>query len=1177
MRASSILAIFHAAALAGAPALADTPVDFSRDVRPILSNRCFKCHGPDPASLKGELRLDTAETAYASGESGHPAIVRGQPDKSEIIRRIFSHDPDMMMPPPEAKMELPAAEKEILRKWVAQGAEYRPHWAFVPPQRPPVDPAAGNAIDVLVRQKLAAEGLQPSPEAPRGQLIRRVSLDLIGLPPTPEEVDAFVNDPDPAAYEKLVDRLLASPHYGERWARRWLDLASYADTNGYEKDRERVIWPWRDWVIRALNSDTPFDQFTIKQLAGDMLPNATLDDRIATGFHRNSMLNEEGGIDPLEFRFHAMTARVATTGTTWLGMTVGCAQCHTHKYDPIQHKEYYGLMAFLNNANEVPLDLPDPGLQQRQADREKQARTLLASLPSHWPVPISEEADWSVSKILAATTASGETPTLAEDQSVSISGNGAERDTYTLTLESTAPTADRIRLEAMANPAKPDSGPGHTPHGNFVLSEIEVLTRAQGSSGAWEPVPLAAATAEVEQSGYPAASAIDGNLSSGWAVQEVGKALVRGTRTATFRFAKPLAGPRQFMVKLVQNHGGFHTLACVRLATGTPPQNTPPPETPEALAAAAYDPWLAEIRKHTVPWTTLKPDSFVSGEPILTLEADQSIFVSGDTTKDDRFTLTFKNAPAGLTALRLEALTDSRLPANGPGMTYYEGNAGDFMLYDFNVSLNGKELTLAKAVASHGNAAMAIDQEDLTGWTGTDTIGRPVQAVFEFAEPLATAGELVVEMKMGRHYAATLGKFRLSATTAPGPIAARQLPEGLEDILASNDPARIEQARPRLFEHFLLTAPQLAQHSNKIRELLQPLLPLRTPAFVERAPEHRRKTFLHNRGEYLQPKEEVEPFTPAFLPPMAAGEPKNRLGFARWLVARDNPLTARVTVNRHWQAFFGMGITKTLDDFGFQGELPINQPLLDWLAVEFMENGWSTKKLHRTIVTSATYKQDSRVTPELLERDPENRLLARGPRVRVEAEIVRDLALKTAGLLSEKSFGPPVRPPQPASVTEGAYAGMTWAVSTGEDRYRRALYTFAKRSTPYASFQTFDAPSGEACVARREISNTPLQSLVLLNDEVFFEAAQAFGTAIAAHPGTAEEKLHFAFMRCLSRPPSSAETSQLLGFLATQTRRFQEGSLKIADLMPPGATVEQGAWMTVARVLLNLDETITKN
>jgi Protein of unknown function (DUF1553)/Protein of unknown function (DUF1549)/Planctomycete cytochrome C len=1158
-------------------ALAENPVDFSRDVRPILSNRCFKCHGPDLAGLKGELRLDIAKSAYGPGESGKIAIVPGKPEASEIIHRITSKDPELIMPPPEAKMEITSQEIEILQKWVSQGAEYRPHWAFVPPRRPELDAAAENPIDTLVRKKLVEAKMKPSPEADRYSLIRRVSLDLTGLPPSPEEVEVFAKDPDPLAYEKLVDRLLASPHYGERWARRWLDLARYADTNGYEKDRERVIWPWRDWVIRALNKDMPFDQFTIKQLAGDLLPNATLDDKIATGFHRNSMLNEEGGIDPLEFRFHAMTDRVATTGTTWLGLTVGCAQCHTHKYDPIQHREYYGLMAFLNNANEVPLDLPDPELPKRQADREKKASALLDQLASKWPVPKALDAEWKTPKLVTAVNEAGVSAKLGTDQSAAFPSQGGERESFTLVLDSQAASTDRVRLEALADPGNRASGPGRTEQGNFVLTEIEVLTRPLGSAGAWEPVSLAKATAEVEQSGYPVAHAIDGNPATGWAVQDSDGKKISGDRTAVFHFTNSLTGPRQFMVKLAQNFGGFHTLKRVRMATGTPFKESPPPAKPETLATQAFEKWLANIKKHTVPWTILKPDAMVSNEPILSLEPDHSIFVSGDTTKDDRFTLTFKNVPAGLAALRLEALTDSRLPANGPGMTYYEGKTGDFLLYDFNVKVDGKEIQLASATASTGNAAAMLDASDLSGWTGTNTVGEPIQAVFQFAEPLPTTGELVVELKMGRHYAATLGKFRLSTTTVPKTAVARQLPEGIEELLVTNSEAGLSQARDRLFDHFLSQAPELEEPAKAIRELLHPLLPPRTPAFVERTSENRRKTFLHNRGEYLQPKEQIEPFVPAFLSPMAAGEPKNRLGLAHWLVARDNPLTARVTVNRHWQAFFGTGLTKSLDDFGFQGELPMNQALLDWLAVEFMENGWSVKKLHRAIVTSATYKQDSKVTPEHLERDPENRLLARGPRVRAEAEMIRDLALKVAGLLSGKQFGPPVRPPQPASVTEGTYAGMTWKVSTGEDRYRRALYTFAKRSTPYAASQTFDAPTGEACVARREVSNTPLQSLVLLNDEVFFEAAQAFGKNIAAHPGPPEEKLRFAFMQCLTRPPSPAETQRLLSFYQAQSQRLQSGGLKLAELMPKGATSDQASWMTVARVLLNLDETITKN
>lgn len=1145
-------------------------LDFNRDVRPILSNRCFKCHGPDEGTRKGKLRLDDRASALGSGKSGEIAIVPGKPSESEFIKRLHSTDPDEVMPPASAKMELTAAEKDILEKWIAQGAEYKPHWAFVAPQT-----TGTHSIDGFIREKLAAENLQPSPEAGKHQLVRRVSLDLTGLPPSLEETEAFINDNSPDAYDKLVDRLLASPAYGERWARRWLDLARYADTNGYEKDRERQIWPWRDWVIRAINDDMPFDEFTVKQIAGDMLPGATTEDITATGFHRNSMLNEEGGNDPLEFRYHAMADRVATTGTTWLGLTLGCAQCHTHKYDPILHTEYFGIMAFLNNADDIQQDLPDPSLPEKQADRQKKAEEAITALPSKWPLEKMPDADWQTPLLVSASADSGENPLIKEGR-VIFTKDGPDKDTYEVSLNADSSGADRIRLETIADPQIPSGGPGRTGHGNFVLSEIEILSRSKSSSGSWEKLPLSQATADAEQSGYPVSAAIDGKPETGWAVQVEGGSHKKN-RAAVFHLAQPLpSGEREFNIRLIQNYGGRHTIGAFRISLGKPLASPPPQLTDDQRRQqaidSAFERWLGKTRAETVSWSPLKASALDSNEPILTSEPDNSIFVSGDTSKDDRFTITFPNVPAGTTSLRLETLTDKRLPGFGPGKVYYEGTPGDFFLYGLTAKAAEKDIRFSNATATIGDANLAIDGDDLSGWTIKGGTSENQNAVFRLAEPLPTTTDLVIEMRMGRYYASTLGKFRFSSTSSTAETTARILPDGFEEILIDHEPT--EQERLILFRHFLLGAPELAEATKPIRELLKPIAPQRTLVLTERN-EHPRKTRLHNRGEFTQPAQEVKPHVPAFLPPLAPELRADRFGFAKWLVSRDNPLTARVTVNRQWQAFFGTGLVKTLDDFGYQGETPSHAELLDWLAINFMENGWSMKKLHRLIVTSATYKQDSRITSALLAKDPQNRLIARGPRVRLEAEIIRDLALDASGLLSEKMFGPSVRPPQPASVTEGAYGGMSWNISKGDDRYRRGLYTFAKRSAPFATFQAFDAPTGEACVARREISNTPLQSLVLLNDEVFYETAQALGKLTAAHPGTTGEKTTFAFQRCLTRPPSQEEINKLSSFFDLQLARIRSGELKPA--MPEGSTPDETAWMTVARVLLNLDETITKN
>jgi mono/diheme cytochrome c family protein len=982
---------------------------FTRQVRPILVQHCFKCHGPDDGARKAGLRLDQRDTATQPARSGKRPIVPGKPDESELVRRIFAPDEQTVMPPPVAKNPLSAEEKETLRRWIAAGAEYTQHWAFVPPRAVPL-PAVQhkdwprNPIDHFILDRLEAEGLQPSPEADRPTLVRRVYLDLIGLPPTPEEADAFVRDPAPDAYERLVDRLLASPHYGERWARRWLDLARYADTNGYEKDRPRSVWPYRDWVIGALNADMPFDRFTIEQLAGDMLPGATLDQKVATGLHRNTMLNEEGGIDPLEFRFYAMVDRVHTTATTWLGLTVGCAQCHTHKFDPIPQREYYQLMAFLNNADEPTIDVPRPEITRRRHEVEAKINGLIADLPNRFPVEDSKE--------------------------------------------------DQRPLE-------------------------------------------------------------------------------------------------------VRRH--------------------------ERLEQK-FQEWARAEAARAVPWTVLRPAEAKANLPLLTVLDDNSVLASGDQSKRDVYDLRFRTGLRRMTAIRLEVLPDDRLPKHGPGRIFYEGPFGDFFLSEFTVTVNGRKVTLAKASQSYakGNAGAdkAIDGDPQTGWSIDGGQGKPHYAIFNLAEPLPDVGELDVQLLFERYYAAGLGRFRIAVTTDPRPVAAHDVPADIDDLLLVPGAERTEGQTARLRQHFLLTTSELAQERAAIDKLRQemPAYPT-TLVLAERPPENPRPTFLHRRGEFLQPTERVEPGVLSVLPPLPPELPRNRLGLARWLVAPDNPLVGRVTMNRQWAGFFGRGIVRTTQDFGYQGEPPTHPELLDWLTLEFVRQGWSLKKMHRLIVTSATYRQSSRVTPELLAKDPDNRLLARGPRVRLEAEVIRDAALRASGLLSEKLGGPSVFPPQPAGVTtEGAYGQLAWNVSPGEDRYRRGLYTFSKRTAPYAMFTTFDGPSGEVCVARREVSNTPLQALTLLNDPVFTEAAQALGRLMAARPGTVEERIEYLFRRCLTRAPQADERSLLVQFYETQKRRCLNKELDAAALAGKGDgdVNERAAWTALARTLLTLDETIVK-
>jgi hypothetical protein len=996
--------------------------DFAREVRPILSNRCFKCHGPDEENREGGLRLDLREAAMAELDSGARGIVPGRPHDSELVARITSTDPDLVMPPPHTKVVLTDDEKRILTEWIAAGAGYLPHWAFEKPTLPELpDPSRlsrsdwpRSPIDRFVLARLDRERLPPAREADAATLCRRVHLDLVGLPPSPAELDAYLADTSADAYERLVDRLLASPRYGERWARRWLDLARYADTNGYEKDRERSIWPWRDWVIRALNDDMPFDAFTIRQIAGDMLPGATADDILATGFHRNTMLNEEGGIDPLEFRYLAMVDRVGTTGAAWLGLTTACAQCHTHKFDPITHTDYFGLMACLDNADEP-----------------------------EWIIP------------------------------------GADRD-----------------------------------------NEVAALTRRIDE--AWLGLP--------------------------------------GTW--------PLAEP-------------------------APPKPALDGAKRSVLVASRFDAWQREESARAVAWTIVRPTAIRTTMPHLVVRPDGSILGSGDATKSDVYELALPPSDRPVRAIRLEVLPDESLPAHGPGLCSYEGPKGDFFLSEIEIDAAGGRVAVSRATDSFsgrafaggkGSAAATVDGEMSSGWTTNGDQGRPHAAVYELAEPLAAGTPFSITMRFERHYACPLGRFRLAVTDREAAEARGHTAE-VETALLEPSTSRTGEQWERLFRGFLASAPELAEPVKRIRGLEEGLRGgTRSLVLRERPADNPRKTFRRHRGEFTQPKEQVQPAVPAFLPQLPTDAPANRLALARWLVSPENPLTARVVVNRQWQAFFGRGIVATLDDFGYQGNLPSHPELLDWLAVAFMRPvadgglGWSLKRLHRLIVSSAAYRQDSSATPLLVERDPKNVLLARGPRVRLEAEVIRDSMLRAAGLLSEKMYGPGVRPPQPEGVTEVAYGAPRWTASGGEDRHRRSLYTFQKRTAPFAFTTTFDGPTGEACIPRRDISNSALQSLTLLNDPMFLEVARALGVAVMRSASDDGARLRELGRRVLSRPFEADESAALLGYLAAQRRRLASGELEAARLVgaeSPDAA-ERAAWMLVARAILNLDEAVVK-
>ena len=1209
---------------AGATSLAvadDAPL-FDRDVRPILSRFCFKCHGPDEQQRQSGLRLDLREAAIAAAESGQAAIVPKQPKASELLRRIeLPSDSDEHMPPAATKLEMTAEQREVLKRWIAAGAEYRPHWAFVAPVRPVLPQVRDaswprNGIDHFVLQRLEKEGLKPSPIADQQTLVRRVFLDLMGLPPTPAEADEFVNDSSPDAYERLVDRLLASPAYGERWARRWMDLARYADTNGYEKDRQRSVWPYRDWVIRAINADMPFDQFTIEQLAGDMRSHATVDQKVATGFHRNTMLNEEGGIDPLEFRFHAMTDRVATTGSVWLGLTIGCAQCHTHKYDPIPHTDYYRFMALLNNADEPEFDVPVPELLAQQAEIDRRVTQMEADLPNRFPPP--DEFAWTPLKPISVKATSGATAEILDDATVLISGTNNETDAYEIELHSDLRDVAAIRLEALTDSKLPSKGPGRTPHGNFVLSEITASIVVRDVPGESQRLKFARATADFSQESFPAANAIDGNdKTGGWAIHGPGEWNVN--RSAVFVLAQPAVFEgkvARWTIRLEQQHGVKHTLGKFRISLGRSNDTGGSPEQRRRENfTKKFESWLADSEKSVVKWTPVRPIGATSNLPLLTVEEDGSVVSSGDMSKSDLYEVAFKSDEPKIIAVRLEAMADDRMPKHGPGRVYYEGPHGDFFLSDIELSV-GADLQTAnrqrfaratQSFASGGNtAAAALDDNKQTGWSINGGQGKPHFAVFQLAEPLSDASLVRVRMLFEKYYAAGIGRFKLSVTSDVRAADSALFPVAIEAALSTPRDRRSAEQVQQLRRHFVTIAPELASERQAIEQLRsqRPALPTAL-IFAERPGSNPRPTQRHHRGEFLQPKEAVTPGGLSFLPPLPRGAEANRLTLARWLVSSENPLTARVTVNRHWATFFGRGLVKTQEDFGLQGALPTHPELLDWLATEFVgrlglrpdqarklapnagtvgaesqPTAWSLKRLHRLIVTSATYQQSSRVTLELLQRDAANELLARGPRFRVEAELVRDSILSLSGLLGRKLGGPSVFPPQPANVTtEGTYGALAWKVSEGLDRNRRSLYTFAKRTAPFAMFTTFDGPSGEACVCRREVTNTPLQALTLLNDGTFTETAQALGQRFASQSSPVEPRVRELFRVCLTRPPTDDEVRLLTEFLQSQRQRLTEKQLDAAILAGTGDgdSIERAAWAIVARAILNLDESVTKN
>ncbi len=1053
-----VIAIFGREAVSSEP----TVVDFNRDIRPILSDNCFVCHGPDEANRKGGLRLDRREQAIRAAESGDIAIVPGQPAASHLISRVISTDPERVMPPPSSrKGSLSKDQIKLLNLWIAQGAEFTSHWAFKAPDRPQLpnlpenDPNwVRNPIDAFILAKLKTEGLSPASPADRITWLRRLSLDVVGLPPSISDVDTYIADKSPDADFKQIERLLKSSHYGERWGRHWLDAARYADSDGFEKDKSRQVWFYRDWVVDALNRDLPYDQFIIEQIAGDLLPNPTQDQIVATGFLRNSMLNEEGGVDPEQFRMDAMFDRMDAIGKSILGLTIQCTQCHSHKYDPMTHEEYYRLFAFLNNDHEEQRVVYTreelvkiAGLKGQMAEIERQLK--------------QQTPDW------------------------------------------------QDRLEA------------------------------------WEAAI---------QAKNPSSGASDG---SG-----------------------------------VQNS----------------------------------------------EWTTLKlVNTGDNGQRYFDM-GDGSILAQGYAPTKYSTTLRGTTNQTGMTAVRLELLNDPNLPCGGPGRSFM----GTSALTEISVEVvdsrhpeNKRTIKFVRATADYGNPEreleanfydksnkrrvtgpvdFAIDGNDDTAWGIDAGPGRrnvPRNAVFVADQPFGYEGGTTLNIALKQNHGGwnsddhmnnNLGRFRLSVTKAANPEADR-VPKSVREVLVIPHAKRTSEQTASVFSYWRTTVPEF-QSANEQIEALWKEWPVGSTTLTLKHRQVPRETRILKRGDFLKPEQLVAPGVPAFLHQLPGDvEPQelNRLTLAKWLVDRRSPTTARVIVNRIWQAYFGTGLVGTPEDLGTQSETPSHPELLDWLAVELMEptlmlpgetarKPWSLKHLHRLILGSSLYHQSSHVSPELFERDQFNRLLARGPRIRVEGEVVRDIALSASGLLNEKLGGPSVFTPAPAFLflPPASYGPFTWTDATGPDRYRRGLYTFRRRSTPYPMLTNFDVPNADFSCVKRPRSNTPLQALTTLNETLFMEAARGLALLTLKEGGADEDaRLTFAFRRCVSRPPLQAEHGVLSEVLAQQKARFQANAVKPWDLaandpehppeLPAGTTpAEAAAWTVVSRILLNLDETVTK-
>lgn len=1038
--------------LVGAPVLISSSataveISFNRDIRPILSDVCFKCHGPDEQQRVGEFRLDTKAGALARVEGGH-AVVPHDVDGSLLFQRVTSSDADVRMPPPDSGRNLTAQQIELLRQWIADGAQWQEHWAFIPPQQPELPATRAtdwcrNAIDHFVLARLEQQRLQPSSRTDRRTLIRRAALDLNGLPPTPAEVDAFVEDDSSDAWQQVVDRLLRSPRYGETMAIGWLDAARYADTSGYQNDGPRDMWRWRDWVIDAFNSNMPFDRFTVEQLAGDLLPNASLSQRIATGFNRNHRGNAEGGIVPEEYQVEYVVDRVDTTATVWLGLTMGCARCHDHKYDPVTQKDFYQVFAFFNNIPEngraikegnSPPYIKAPTSAHQQTLKNLDDRVAASGLRV-------QELDAQLQKELTAWQQSfvDTKPvdwTIADGLVNRFELNGSVRDSVQKTDE------------AAVSPTVDDE------------STVRFGTGQHGQSAEFDGKHHADA-GDVANFGY-----FDKFSISAWV-----------------RPKKPTGTIVSRMISVPQGSGYY-----VHLNNGR-------------LQVNLVKRWLDDSVR-------------VESRDTLPLNEWQHVTVTYDGSRVAKGIRAYRNGKPLELLVRYDGINQSFAAEEplriGGGHSNFTGDIDDVQIYD---------RALSSVEASQVAVPASINQ--------------------------------IVAMERARRSAAQTGKLTKY-------FIQHYASEDIRKAHAAIVAARRERAE------FYESIPTVMVMQD-----------MDTP----------RPTHILTRGQYDAPAQKVAAGVPDVLPSLPAGAANNRLGFAQWLIDPGHPLTARVAVNRIWQMYFGTGLVKTTEDFGAQGDMPSHPELLDWLATEFIRSGWNVKALHKLIVTSATYQQSSSATADLRDKDPENRLLARGPRFRLPAETVRDQALFISGLLAERIGGPSVRPYQPDGLWKEIASTTDYEQSHGKDLYRRSLYTYWKRTVAPPTMVTLDATSRESCIVKRSRTNTPLQALALMNEVTFVEAARTLaqrvmmGTEKAAKP-----RLDRAFKRVTSRLPTAGERDVLSQAYVRYLATFRASPQAAEKLLSVGESphdtnlnaAESAAWTMVMSVILNLDEVVTK-